>query len=311
MEHLKVAMANPTLPTNAYPVLRVSVEYFMRSIDLLGQLQNDNLIRGMIFIAMWNANVGSLSALENVSKTSAVPDDDRLPIGVRELSRNLNLPYETVRRHVHHLQHARQCMKVDGGFIVPLSALRRRQTTTIMRNFYVNATRLLRDLERIGFVDSHGNIRMLDRAIGDVLSDINFTIVRLLIAVLLRALKTTSGFWEDNIVTGLVFNAIWTANIKHITNTDMVSVRAIIPDSERKPVSVLAVANSLRVPYETTRRHANDLVRRGACVRVGSEGLIVPSEFHRGAAAMTRAVYEIAVDFIDSLRRAGLNIDRL
>lgn len=311
MENLKIAMANPTLPKNAYPVLRVSVEYFMRSIDLLGQLQNDNLIRGMIFIAMWNANVGSVSARENVSKTSAVPDDERLPVGVRELSRNLNLPYETVRRHVHHLQHARQCIKVDGGFIVPLSALRRRQTATILRNFYVNAIRLLKDLERIGFVDSHGNVRILDRAVDGELSDINFTIVRLLIAVLLRALHTTSGFWEDDIITGLVFNAIWTANIKHITNTDLVSVRTVISDSERKPVSVLAVANSLRVPYETIRRHANDLVHRGACIRVCSEGLIVPAEFHRGAAAMTRAVYEIAVDFIESLRRAGLKVDRL
>ena len=158
-------MANSTLPTNAYPVLRVSVEYFMRSIDLLGQLQNDNLIRGIIFIAMWNANVGSVSARENVSKTSAVPDEERLPVGVRELSRILNLPYETVRRHVHLLQHARQCMKVDGGFIVPLSALRRRQTAATLRNFYVNAIRLLKDLERVGFVDGHGNIRKLDRTI--------------------------------------------------------------------------------------------------------------------------------------------------
>jgi DNA-binding transcriptional regulator YhcF (GntR family) len=311
MENSKIAMANPTLPQNAYPVLRVSVEHFMRSIDLLGQIQNDNLVRGMIFIAMWNANVGSFSARENVNKTSTVPDEERLPIGVRELSRNLNLPYETVRRHVHYLQHARQCMKVDGGFIVPLSALRRRQTAAVLRNFYVNAIRLLKDLERIGFVDSHGNVRILDRAIDGELSDTNFTIVRLLIAVLLRALKITSGFWEDDIVTGLVFNAIWTANIKHITNTELVSVRAVISDSDRKPVSVLAVANSLRVPYETTRRHANDLVRRGACVRVGSEGLIVPAEFHRGAAAMTHAVYEIAVDFIDRLKGAGLKIDRL
>ena len=296
------------LPEDAYPVLRVSVEYFMRGIDLLGQLQGDNLIRGMIFAAIWNAN--RVTGIES-QKAIESPDGARRPVSVRELSRIVNMPYETVRRHVQPLLRERQCVKTEDGFIVPQTVLSRGPTAKVLRKCYANTIRLLNDLERIGFVTCPAETGRLDRDDDDGLSDVAYAIVNVGNEVLLRAVKTMGEFWDGDIIKGLVFNAIWTANIKHITNASDVALRAVISDRDRKPVSVLAIANSLRLPYETTRRHANALVRQRVCMRISGQGLIVPAEYHRGAADMTTAVYNLVVDFITSLQQVGIEIERV
>lgn len=48
------------------------------------------------------------------------------------------------------------------------------------------------------------------------------------------------------------------------------------PDELRRPVSINAVAQSLSLPYETTRRRIMKLARAGAC-EVGEAGVIVPT----------------------------------
>ncbi|MFC3070648.1 hypothetical protein [Phenylobacterium soli] len=48
------------------------------------------------------------------------------------------------------------------------------------------------------------------------------------------------------------------------------------PDELRRPVSINAIAHSLRLPYETTRRRIMRLAREGAC-DIGESGVIVPT----------------------------------
>jgi hypothetical protein len=52
------------------------------------------------------------------------------------------------------------------------------------------------------------------------------------------------------------------------------------PDAERRPVSVRAVAASLRLPYETARRNIHRLEAQGVCVVTGA-GVVVPEAFMR------------------------------
>ena len=60
-------------------------------------------------------------------------------------------------------------------------------------------------------------------------------------------------FWGGDLMKRLVYTAIWTANVKHITNSAPAAMRAVLPDSQRQPVGVLAISRSLRLPYETIR----------------------------------------------------------
>ena len=61
------------------------------------------------------------------------------------------------------------------------------------------------------------------------------------------------------------------------------------PDDMRRPVSVRAVAASMRLPYETARRNIKRLEQRGVC-RVSGAGVVVPADF-----LLTPAYLETAV----------------
>jgi hypothetical protein len=50
------------------------------------------------------------------------------------------------------------------------------------------------------------------------------------------------------------------------------------PDTERRPVSVRAVAASMQLPYETARRNIQRLAAQGVC-RVCEAGVVVPQAF--------------------------------
>lgn len=81
----------------------------------------------------------------------------------------------------------------------------------------------------------------------------------------------------------LLMMAINQANIAPLTRDPAARSRygaleAPAPDAERRPVSVRAVAASMRLPYETARRNIKRLEPRGVCV-TGEAGVLVPAAF--------------------------------
>src|SRR5262249_20855611 len=124
--------------------------------------------------------------------------------------------------------------------------------------------------------------------------------------MLLAGLRALRGFWGGDLMKGVVFTAIWTANVKHVTNTSPAISRTVLDDSLRIPVSVMAISRSLRLPYETVRRHADALLRDGVCVRSGRGGLVVPASFHLRVTAGSAIGYRLVMDFLAELRRGGV-----
>lgn len=81
---------------------------------------------------------------------------------------------------------------------------------------------------------------------------------------------------------GMFMTAIGVANVQPITRSAVRTWRyarldQIPPDSDRRPVSILSLSQSLAKPFETTRAHVNALARDGLCVKTAG-GVIVPSE---------------------------------
>lgn len=77
--------------------------------------------------------------------------------------------------------------------------------------------------------------------------------------------------------------AINQANIAPLTHEPLSRMRhgrldAPAPDARRRPVSINAIANSLRMPFETVRRHVRRLESLGACASVDG-GVIVPETY--------------------------------
>jgi hypothetical protein len=108
---------------------------------------------------------------------------------------------------------------------------------------------------------------------------------RLTVEFYLRTTIVVSKLSGGDPVEALILRAIIAGNTNHLDRDPQnpgrfASIDDIPPDELRRPVSVLAVASSLGLPYETTRRCANKLLKSGQCVRVKG-GLIAPGARHQ------------------------------
>jgi DNA-binding Lrp family transcriptional regulator len=272
---------------DAIPVTRVSTEFHLRAIDLLTRVQ-DNIIDSLIFMTLVRAQMRR---------------SRRKIVTARELARMVEMPAETVRRHILRLARRGQCVVTDSGVAIPSTVLRGRKVTTFLRKIYVNAVRLLADLTRIEAASFASSSRRPVEA--GRLTKEQTTIALAATGLMLAGLRALRRFWGD-LMRGLVYTAIWTANVKHLTNSTPAAYRISLPDSLRVPVSVSAISRSLRLPYETVRRHAESLVEDGICIRVGRRGLFVPLAFIQRIAAGPVITHRLAVDFLTDLRRNGV-----
>ena len=222
------------MPRDTYPVMRVATEYFLRAVDILTEVHHD-MVSSVIFVTLWYGQKQGRG---------------RSPVGIRELSRKMGLPYETVRRHARKLVRGGQCIEEKGGLAIPPAMVRSPQAAAMLRRSYVNAVRMLRHLTRIEV--ARFNVGPDRRLRSGRLTREQTAIGMAGIGLLLTGLRTLHAFVGD-LVRGLVYTAIWTANVKHVTNTPAAGARGVLKDSQRLPVSVLAISNALRLPYETVR----------------------------------------------------------
>ncbi|HEX3917273.1 MAG TPA: hypothetical protein VHW60_08035 [Caulobacteraceae bacterium] len=140
-------------------------------------------------------------------------------------------------------------------------------------------------------------------------------VARLSANYLLRCLRLVTDLHQGELLNAIICQAIIGANTRHLTHpTDAerqgFDETGLPPDEARKPISILALADSLGLPFETTRRHVARLEAAGACKRVRG-GVIVPS-----SALADQRFYEAAQtsfgytqQFVRNLRRAGVPID--
>jgi hypothetical protein len=130
----------------------------------------------------------------------------------------------------------------------------------------------------------------------------------------LRSARELSDQAGGNLFKGLALRAIVAANIGH-TDPSESSVRYAAmsqPGSNDllRPVSVLAIAGSIGLPYETTRRYVAALMKEGACTRV--KGGIVASAATLAGPEAEQAMMASLVNlrrFVRVLRRAGIALD--
>ncbi len=107
-------------------------------------------------------------------------------------------------------------------------------------------------------------------------------VARLNTALMLRSILIASRPFGGDILLMTVAWAIWVANVAHIDYPHQqmdryLGLDADVPNDLRRPISVLALANSLNLPYETTRRHVKRLQRAGICERRRAGVIILQS----------------------------------
>jgi hypothetical protein len=84
------------------------------------------------------------------------------------------------------------------------------------------------------------------------------------------------------LLDALLLTAILDANVARVTRDPALQllyarVDTTLPDELRRPVSINALAESLRLPFETVRRHVRQLIAAGLCATC-PQGVLVLSE---------------------------------
>jgi hypothetical protein len=131
--------------------MRASEEFFLRCINLLNSIFPNDLLRGVIWIAIINANIYHL--LDNpelgdayAGEDTPPPDSERRPVSRAAIAQSLGLPLETCRRHINQMVHDGLCVEVEGGVIVPATRLSSPQANQANQQNMVNLRRFLQRL---------------------------------------------------------------------------------------------------------------------------------------------------------------------
>jgi DNA-binding transcriptional ArsR family regulator len=269
-----------------------------------------NFITALLFIDIVRFNTAGImnsrpTALQHLTFDQAPPDSLRIPVSVYALARDLNLPYETARRHVRKLKDAGLCVAIDEGLIIPSAVLSSAEARDMaLRNLKL-VRHLIDEAARFGVV-AHGRYRPTSddviRQVGRLSSDYFVEAVQLIA----RELKVDA-------TDAMVFLTIAQNNTVTIRSDARLGgmfagLDAIPPDDLRDPVSVYFVSRLLKLPYETTRRATLRLTELGLLTRVGSAALIVPSAVIAGDSMVRTfgAFAERTFAFLCSLAEYGL-----
>jgi hypothetical protein len=117
---------------------------------------------------------------------------------------------------------------------------------------------------------------------------------------------------EEHLLDILLLTSIVQANVALIfrradMNTAYAELGSAPPDELRRPVSINALASSLRLPFETVRRRVRNLAARNLC-RLVEGGVIVPQSVLTTPSYLTKAFacYERLRSFYYELRERGL-----
>ncbi|MDO9472680.1 MAG: hypothetical protein Q7J28_06450 [Caulobacter sp.] len=107
---------------------RATVQFFLDTAELLSRAIDADTVRGLIFLGIVSANTrhlspGSPEGQAYAAKADVAPDSVKRGISVHALSHQVNLPYETTRRHVQRLITEGLCERRADGIIVRAAAL--------------------------------------------------------------------------------------------------------------------------------------------------------------------------------------------
>jgi hypothetical protein len=128
---------------------------------------------------------------------------------------------------------------------------------------------------------------------------------------ILRALQLLVEAYGE-IRTGIIAQTIVTANTAHLDTRGgegrrYAAIDETPPDEVRRPISIARLAESLGLPFETTRRHVQRLIDTGVCIRVEG-GVIVPRAVLEQPEAARAALANVAYvrKFLRDVQAAGL-----
>jgi DNA-binding transcriptional regulator YhcF (GntR family) len=302
-------MISASFLPNTYPSFRISTEFLMREVDLMSTTYG-SVSRGLVLVAALTAAREKTASDDAFAIPALLPEQWQSPFTGRELARAVGLPNETVRRYVAALLDERKLERTGKAtLLVPNAVLKSKSHQALERATYLNIIRLLRELARIDFLA--GDFGKLEVYKSN--SPMCQALVQAAFEATLQAIGITSELHGGDIMRALIYTVIWTSGVRHLTTAPRAHQPEMVADADRKLVSVTLIANSLRIPYETARRHVSTLLKEGLCVRVKGGGITIPNEVHLRPRSIevVRKGYQLIEGLIDGLKKAEFPITRI
>jgi len=273
-------------------IVRLSNRYILRYVSVLAQLFDQDVVKGLVFLAICDANIGYVDQFIETSRRYAdletpAPDAIRRPIRPHKLALSLGLPRETVRRKVSALLAEGWLSESDLGAFANAQAL----DSDAMRWAMMVNTALVIDLfTGLAHVGVDCQPPPPAASAGPPLP--HRAIARISAAYCLRSLDELRGLFDGELLTSLVFCSIVDANsayLDEMPGPPHADLDDHVPDAVRRPISALALAARLDLPRETVRRHVRKLEAQDCCDTVKG-GLIVPQRALRRETVVSATV---------------------
>lgn len=209
----------------------------------------------LIVLAVNQANIASLTRDVDAryaygGLSAPAPDQSRRPVSIHAIAQSMQIPFETVRRRIHHLEAMGACRQEARGVIIPASYLSSPAYLQDVLTAHARMQRLYFDLADAGVLDPLPPSNYLPSDEAPVRAA-----ARLLSDFLLRVADILVRRTEDT-VSGLILAAV--------------IADAIRPSrSPEAPPGLTAseAARRLGLPAETVRRRLTQLHLEGHCQR--------------------------------------------
>ena len=254
--------------------MRLSLVFMLDIIDIASGKGEplDPLILGVISSASV-APVRHDDRLEQAYATvdAPPPDEVRRPVSISAVARSARLPFETVRRRIAHLAEAGHCEITPRGVVQSAAAVTHPGYLAQAMARYERLKQLYFDMRRAGTLPVERRlaplsldgppVRIANRIIGEYTLRVADVLIRRV----------------GDPVRGVLLLEIARTNGEHLDAVAFEPGRPL-PDDERRPVTIAALAARTCTPYETVRRNVQALINRGLVRRVKGGVIVDPSK---------------------------------
>jgi len=286
-------------------ILQCAIPHFVQGVATLEHFGGGDAMTGVLALSIIEANVRHIVrdpvlALRYAGVDNPPPDDIRRPISVGALAASFSIPYEAARRRVADLEARGLCQRTTRGVYIPAAALETDANRLALGRSLATVRALAADVRTAApNFDLTGGARPAPGITPPVSQErlaARFT-AEYVLRIAERLTRTTADFGR-----GMILLAILDANYQPLREDlelarRYASVRRPPPDELLAPISVLALSNTLKQPFETTRRNVNVLIRTWRCART-PKGIIVPAQ-----AFNTRLARDVLTGHLGDIQR--------
>lgn len=286
--------------------IALSIDYTLKIAEIVTQGAQGDLVTAVVYLAISRANLRASFkdpriARRHAGVAQAPADEARQPVSVLAISKDLELPYETTRRHVGKLVELELCRRApDGGIVIPIEVAAGEASARGIEAIWRETLRYLNDLADLGV-----SREARRRRIAPDIRRITSRIAAYHVLDLLKLARTRVGL---NAQAALLALAILRANALQAPDDGAPEAVVIVPETIRRPVTTHALALQMKMPYETVRRQVGWLEKAGICERRG-RGLIIPTSIVRSRPELISALegsWRETRAFLEALAELGL-----